>query len=164
MHYTLGKFLVTADTLFRSPVTATSTCIETARKVENHAQSITNSLPVSDENLVDFFRAQSAKSTLTEVQEKIRGTWPKNESVTSQLGSYLSHRHKLHTKWDINLRRQVSCAWQPESRDAPQITRRAFGNLKVQRKSQAVAMVDKIVQGQTNRNEPMFVRDFPKRA
>jgi hypothetical protein len=77
VHYTPGKYLVTADTLSRSNPTA-ATDSANVENVQLHVDMVINTMPMSDHRLEEIRRETASDPELMSVMQTILDGWPAN--------------------------------------------------------------------------------------
>jgi hypothetical protein len=96
MKYVPGKFLVTADTLSRQPLSHTGK-VELKEEVAGHINYIISHIPAQDEKLSETWKAQTADPTLQEVYwyKCCLGSWPLRSSLNPDLKKFWAVKDEI---------------------------------------------------------------------
>ena len=89
-----GKLLYTADTLSRDPILEQEQTI-TQEEMEMFVNSLTKSLPASEQRLEAYHRSQEQDEECTQVREYCRSGWPSKQLTPPQLLPYWKVRDNL---------------------------------------------------------------------
>jgi len=107
VHHVPGKFMYTADTLSRAPVSQVDEeCLELQTEVEAFLDSVVQSLPATTHQLETYRRAQTEDSVCSKIAEYCQSSWPERRAVDASIIPYWKARSSISLQQGLLLYNQ----------------------------------------------------------
>ena len=103
VEYVPGKYLYTADTLSRVPLSTTAKDDTSQQEMEQWISAIVQSLPASQERLQEYGDAQRSDCVCSQVIKFCSEGWPRKNLVNPELKPYWEAQHKISMDTSSNL-------------------------------------------------------------